>query len=203
MKNKFLRHFSICIITVLAMLSILSGCRKSSEQLRAEREARERAKKEKELMGERAAKEAREKYLLGREKGLSRKYKEAIDILDEAERLDDKIRLEVQLFRNRMAEDMLKVAAEMMEDGIIDNAEKILQMLESKRRFGKYLGRTAEAKKTLEWYKKGYDKLAAAQQCISSYKTADAIVLLREVVKEYAKTLLADKAAALLRPLEQ
>lgn len=194
----------IFLLLFFASLCIIPfGCRKSAEQMRLEREAHERAIKEKEYFAERAKTTAREKYLLAKEKGLNRRYKESIDLLDEADRLDDSIRLETQLFRNQMAEDMLKVSADFMEDGMINHADKIIRMLEDKKRFGKYMPRTSEAKKKLEWFRTGYNKLATAQQYISSYKTAEAIPLLREVVTEYAKTRLADKAAAVLRTLGQ
>ena len=183
--------------------TIISGCRKNSEQVRAEAEAKERAGKEKELMSERTKSLAREKYLLGREKGKSRYYREAIDLLNEAEQLDVRIKLQTQLFRNSMADDMLKVAAEMMEDGIIDDAGKILEMLDSRKHFNKHLAKTAEGKRTLEWYRNGYAKFNKAQQSIASYRTAEAIAILKEIILEYEKTRLADKSAAILLTLGQ
>lgn len=201
-----MRKVSEYIFLLLLLISLcffLPGCRKSAEQLRAEREARERAKKEKEYFAERSRIRAREKYALAREKGLARKYKEAIDLLDEAESLDNSIRLETQLFRNRMAEDMLKMSADFMEDGLIEHADKILRMLDDKKRFDKYMVATKESRQKLEWFRKGYIKLSTAQQFINTYKTAEAIPLLKEIVSEYAKTRLADKAAAVLRTLGQ
>jgi hypothetical protein len=195
---------TIIFITIFLILLVMSsGCRKSSEQMRAEREARERTERERVLRAEHAKSTAEEKYRLGREKGLERKYKESIDLFEEAERLDNTIKLKTQLFRNLMGEDMLKVSADFMEDGEIDHAEKILEMLDSKKRFENDQQKAKAAKQRLEWFRAGYKKLAEANQYIASYKTSEAIVLLKELVKEYTKTALADKAAAALRKLGQ
>ena len=191
------------LVIVAAILSCLfsGGCRKSAEQIQAEREAEERARKMRSIAREQARAQARREYSLGKQKGLNREYRKAIDHLDEAERLDDGIELEVQLFRNRMAEDMHEVAGGLMEDGAVDSAERILDMRDSPERFAKYMDKTKDAQRRLEWFRRGYEKLATANNHIANYKTTEGIEILRELVKEYERTLLADKAAAILRTL--
>ncbi len=61
--------------------------------------------------------------------------------------------------------------------------------------------KTKEAKRRLEWFRKKYTKIAIARQFIASYRTTEAINILEELVKEYTKTPLADKAAGELRKL--
>ncbi len=98
-----------------------------------------------------------------------------------------------------MAKGMLKNADTCMGEGNLICAERILDMLDSRKRFEKDLQKTKEAERRLEWFRKGYTKLAIARQYIASYRTTEAINILEELAKEYAKTPLADKAAGELR----
>ena len=91
----------------------------------------------------------------------------------------------------------------MMEEGLIEHAESILAILDDKEKFKKHLDKTREAKKRLEWFRKGYAQLALARQCIDNYRTTEAIEILKALVDEYEETLLADKAAALLKTFGQ
>ena len=191
----------IALLLALWIAMSVSGCRKSDEQVKAEREAKERARRQKIVVSDQARDEAARKYDVAREKGFARQYRESLDLLDEVEELDPSTDLKVRLFRDRMAEDMLMVSDVLMEDGDIDSAERILEMIDDKERFSKYYSKTQEAKRRLAWFKKGYEKLALGKRNIDSHKITEGINLLTEVVNEYKNTRLADKAADILRTL--